>query len=260
MFSPATGKLTYPQPEDLAIAVSKDAILFPLKEHEIYRDTTAFDIGIYNGKRLVCLNLPSLEHGTPLRTFFTEAEPEIAHIAAFATHLVRWRATYKHCPSCGKPLKEHDFERCLRCEACDANFYPVISPAIIVSVFKEGKILLAHNTGFPAGRHSLIAGFVDPGEGLEAAVHREVMEEVGISIKNLRYLESRPWPFPNSLMAAFTAEWESGELKPDGVEIERAAWYGPNGELPDLPPKGYMARKIIDEWLAADKLQRKGVQ
>ncbi len=232
------------------IAVCKDKILFPLKYHEIYRDATAFDIGIYNGKRLVCLNLPDLEHGIPLRTFFAEEEPEIAHIAAFASHLVWWRATYKHCPTCGSPLKEHDFERSLHCEICKADFYPVISPAIIVSVLKEGKILLAHNTGFPSGRYSLIAGFVEPGESLESAVHREVAEEVGLRIKNLRYLESKPWPFPNSLMAAFTAQWESGELKPDGIEIERAAWYAPSDELPDLPPKGSVARKIIDEWLA----------
>jgi len=252
MFSPSTGKLTYPLSKDFVIAICKDKILFPLEDRETYRDTIAFDIGIYNGKRLVCLNLPNLENGIPLRTFFMEAEQEITHIAVLASHLVWWRTTYKYCPSCGKPLKEHDFERCLRCEACDENFYPIISPAIIVSVFKEGKILLAHNTGFPPGRHSLIAGFVEAGENLETAVHREVMEETGICIKNLRYLRSQPWPFPNSLMTAFTAEWESGELKPDGIEIERAAWYAPNDELPDLPPKGSVARKIIDEWLAAN--------
>ncbi|MDR1813137.1 MAG: NAD(+) diphosphatase [Candidatus Fibromonas sp.] len=248
----ATGKLTHPQPEDFVIAVCKDKILFPLKDHEIYKDATAFDIGIYNGKRLVCLNLPNMEQGIPLRSFFAEAEPEVAHIAAFASHLLWWRATYRHCPTCGKPLKEHDFERCLHCEACGASFYPVISPAIIVSVLKEGKILLAHNTAFLSGRYSLIAGFVEPGESLEAAVHREVLEEVGLSIKNLRYLRSAPWPFPNSLMAAFTAEWESGEIKPDGIEIEQAAWYAPSDGLPDLPPKGSVARKVIDEWLAAN--------
>ena len=248
MFSPSTGKLTHPQPNDFVIAICKDKILFPLKNHEAYRDTTAFDIGTYNGKRLVCLSLQSLENGISLRIFFSDAEPEIAYIATFASHLVWWRVTYRHCPSCGKPLKEHGFERCLRCEVCEENFYPIISPAIIVSVFKGDKILLARNTGFPPGRHSLIAGFVEVGESLETAVHREVMEEVGIRIKNLRYLESHPWPFPNSLMMAFTAEWENGDIKPDGVEIERAAWYAPNSELPELPPKGSVARKIIDKW------------
>ncbi len=246
----STGKFTELLPDDFVIAVCKDKILFPLKNHEIYKGATAFDIGIHNEKRIVCMNLPNLEDGVPLRSFFAEAEPEIARIVAYASHLVWWRTLYKHCPSCGKLLKEHESERCLRCEECNENFYPVISPAVIVSVFKEGKILLAHNTNFPPGRCSLIAGFVEPGESLEEAVHREVMEEVGISIKNLRYLESNPWPFPNSLMAAFAAEWESGNLKPDGIEIERAAWYAPNDELPDLPPKGSVARKIIEEWLS----------
>jgi len=249
MFSPSAGKLTEPLNSDFVIAVCKDKISFPVKNSEIYRSATAFDIGVYNEKRLVCLSLPHLEEAFPLRAFLAETEPEIAGIAAFASHFVWWRSIYKHCPCCGKPLKEHEFERCLRCEECNENFYPVISPAIIVSVFKEGKILLAHNKNFPPKRASLIAGFVEPGESLETAVHREVMEEVGIRIKNLRYLESNPWPFPNSLMAAFTAEWESGKLKPDGFEIEQAGWYEPNDELPDLPPKGSVARKIIDRWL-----------
>jgi len=249
MFSPSTGKCTSLLDSDLVIATGKGNAEFPLKDIEKYKDTTVLDIGIYNGKRLVCLNLPDLEGGVPLRTFFTEAEPEIAHIAILAAHLSWWKALYKHCPKCGKPLKEHNSERCMTCEACEENFYPVISPAIIVLITKENRILLAHNAKFPPKRHSLLAGFVEPGESLEAAVHREVMEETGIRIKNLRYLESQPWPFPNSLMAAFAAEWESGELKPDGVEIEGAAWYANSDELPDLPPRGSIARKLIDSWI-----------
>jgi len=231
---------------DIVIAVGKGTALFPFKDIEKYKDTTVLDLGIYNGKRLVCLNLPDLEGGTPLRNFFAESEPEVAHIMAMAAHISWWKALYKHCPSCGEPLKEHHSEPCLTCTSCEENFYPVISPAIIVLITKEGKILLAHNAKFPPNRHSLLAGFVEPGESLESAVHREVMEEVGIRIKNLRYLESQPWPFPNSLMVAFAAEWESGDLKPDGIEIEQAAWYAKDGELPDLPPKGSVARRVID--------------
>jgi NAD+ diphosphatase len=249
MFSPSTGKCTSLLESDIVIATCKGNAEFPLKDIAKYKDTTVLDIGTYNGKRLVCLNLPDLEGGVPLRAFFTEAEPEIAHIAILAAHLSWWKALYKHCPKCGKPLKEHYSERCMTCDACEENFYPVISPAIIVLITKENRILLAHNTKFPPKRHSLLAGFVEPGESLETAVHREVMEETGIRIKNLRYLESQPWPFPNSLMAAFAAEWESGELKPDGVEIEGAAWYASSDELPDLPPKGGVARKLIDNWI-----------
>jgi NAD+ diphosphatase len=250
MFSPSIGKYTSLLSSDIVIAVGKGTMLFPLKDIEKYKDTTVLDIGIYNEKRLVCLNLPDLEGGIALRTFFAEAEPEIAHIATLAAHLTWWKAVYKHCPSCGEPLKEHDFERCMSCQTCNENFYPVISPAIIVLITKENKVLLARNAKFPPKRHSLLAGFVEPGESLEAAVHREVMEETGIRIKNLRYLESGPWPFPSSLMVAFAAEWESGELKPDGIEIEQASWYAPNDSLPDLPPKGTIARRVIDKWIA----------
>jgi len=249
MFSPSIGKYTSLLDSDIVIAIGNDKVLFPFKDIEKYKDTTVLDLGIYNGKRLVCLNLPDLEGGVALRTFFAESEPEAAHIAAMAAHLSWWKALYKHCPSCGRPLKEHNSELCLACPSCEANFYPVISPAVIVLITKENKILLAHNAKFPPNRHSLLAGFVEAGETLESAVHREVMEEVGISIKNLRYLESQPWPFPNSLMVAFAAEWESGYLKPDGIEIERAAWYAKDDELPDLPPKGSVARRVIDWWL-----------
>jgi len=249
MFSPSIGKCTLLSDSDIVIAIGKNNVLFPFKDVEKYKDTTVLDLGIYNGKRLVCLNLPDLEGGTHLRTFFAEAEPEAAHIAAMAAHISWWKALYKHCPGCGKPLKEHNYEPCLSCPSCEENFYPIISPAIIVLITKEDKILLAHNTKFPPNRHSLLAGFVEPGESLESAVHREVMEEVRIRIKNLRYLESQPWPFPNSLMMAFAAEWENGDLKPDGIEIERAAWYAKDEELPDLPPEGSIARRVIDKWL-----------
>ena len=256
MFSPFIGKFTSLLDSDIVIAIGKGTVKFPLKDIEKYKDTTVLDIGIYNGKRLVCLNLPDLEGGMALRTFFAEVEPEIAHIAALAAHLSWWRTLYKYCPSCGKPLKEHNFESCMTCGDCKENFYPVISPAIIVLITKENKILLAHNAKFPPKRYSLLAGFVEPGESLEAAVHREVMEEIGIRIKNLRYLESQPWPFPNSLMVAYAAEWESGELKPDGIEIEGASWYAHSDELPDLPPKGGVARKIIEKWI---KERRKAI-
>jgi len=252
MFSPSIGKYASLLDSDIVIAIGKDTVLFPFKAIEKYKDTTVLDLGIYNGKRLVCLNLPDLEGGVHLRTFFAESGHEAAHIAAMAAHLSWWKALYKHCPSCGRPLKEHNSERCLACPSCEAQFYPVISPAIIVLITKENKILLARNIKFPPNRHSLLAGFVEAGETLESAVHREVMEEVGIKIKNLRYLESQPWPFPNSLMIAFSAEWESGDLKPDGVEIERAAWYAKEDELPDLPPMGSVARRVIDGWLTND--------
>ena len=112
---------------------------------------------------------------------------------------------------------------------------------------KEDKILLAHNRNFTSGVYSLIAGFVESGETLEQAVAREILEETGIRVKNIRYYSSQPWPFPNSLMLGFIAEYDSGELNPDGLELESAGWYTVD-DLPLLPEHGSIARKIIEDF------------
>jgi NAD+ diphosphatase len=114
--------------------------------------------------------------------------------------------------------------------------YPRLSPAIIVAVVRGEQILLAHSPRFPEDFYSVLAGFVEPGETLEDCVRREVFEEVGISVKNIRYFGSQPWPFPDSLMLGFTAEYADGEIKEDGVEISHADWFSPD-RLPQLPPK-----------------------
>jgi NAD+ diphosphatase len=127
--------------------------------------------------------------------------------------------------------------------------FPRIAPAVIVIIInEEGQALLAHNRNFAAGIYSLIAGFTEAGESLEDTVRREAREEVGIAVKDVRYVASQPWPFPNSLMLGFAARLESGSVKPDGVEIEDARWYGRDA-LPDLPGNGSVARYLINQWL-----------
>ena len=123
-----------------------------------------------------------------------------------------------------------------------------VCPAIIVGITKGDKILLANNKNFPKGLHSVIAGFVDVNETLEECVKREILEEVNIKVKNIKYFDSQPWPYPNSLMIGFTAEYESGEIKVDGEEIIHADWYNKD-ELPMLPEKTTIARRIIDSIL-----------
>jgi NAD+ diphosphatase len=123
--------------------------------------------------------------------------------------------------------------------------YPPVSPAIMILVTHEGKLLLARKPAFPSGRFSALAGFVEPGETLEDTVIRETREEVGVEVKNIRYFGSQPWPFPHSLMIAFTAEYAGGELRPDGVEIEETRWFEPS-ELPKLPPSISISRRLID--------------
>jgi NAD+ diphosphatase len=171
--------------------------------------------------------------------------------------LLNWLEGARFCGACGTELVDaaEVANEDLRgsggrvCPACGRPHFPRISPAVIVLVRNEGKALLAHNVRFPAGRFGLLAGFVDAGETLEEAAVREVREEAGIEIRNLRYARSQPWPFPDSLMLAFTADWKSGEARPDGVEIAELRWCGPD-ELPAIPPPGSVARSLIDEFVS----------
>jgi NAD+ diphosphatase len=176
--------------------------------------------------------------------------PALAHAVACALGLDWWRSRTRFCGSCGAPTEESATERAMRCPKCGTLFYPTANPAVIVAVTRGDSLLLAHNHNFRPGLFSLIAGFVDPGETLEAAVVREVREEVGIEICNVRYVRSQPWPFPNSLMAGFCADYRSGELAPDGVEIESAGWFTKDN-LPTIPNPGTVARKLIDGWARA---------
>ena len=137
------------------------------------------------------------------------------------------------------------------CAKCGCIIYPQISPAIIILIQKENKILLAHNTRFPNNMFSLIAGFVNVGENLEECIIREVKEEVGIKVKNIRYIDSQPWPFPRSLMLGFMADWKSGEINCDGEEIDEAKWFSIE-DLSSLmlPSSVSIARKIIDMYIS----------
>lgn len=164
--------------------------------------------------------------------------------------LAYWRRNRHFCGRCGSELEDLVEECARRCPSCGTVFYPTLSPAVIVAVTSEdGRLLLAHNRKFRDGMYSLIAGFVEPGETMEEAVRREVAEEVGLSVRNIRYFGSQSWPYPNSLMAGFTAEYAGGEVHPDGVEISDAGFFTPES-APELPSPGSIARTMIDHWIA----------
>ena len=191
----------------------------------------------------------------PVRQFIGSASQTTADFVLRARAYAHWSFVSRFCSFCGKPLSDgrgRDFDGARVCGACGRAFFPRISPAIIVLVGRGDEMLLAHNAKFPTGRHGLIAGFVEPGETLEETVHREVMEEAGIRISEPRYLKSQPWPFPDSLMIAFEAEYLSGEARPDGVEIDHLGWFSPLS-LPDIPPSGSVARFLIDRFIASRK-------
>ena len=148
------------------------------------------------------------------------------YLMATKAVLVRdWYMSHQFCGHCGTPTQLDEKDMMLKCPSCGQNHYPRIAPAIIVAIRKGDELLMAKHSYHDNIRFALIAGFVEPGESIEEAVHREVMEEVGIKIKNLKYMKSQSWPFPNSLMLAFTAEYESGDIKVDGDEILKAQWF-----------------------------------
>jgi NAD+ diphosphatase len=184
-----------------------------------------------------------------LRDVLPRMDDDAGFLAGRALQILNWERNNRFCGRCGDRMAPRQDERAMRCPSCGFLQYPRLSPAVIVSVLRGDKLLLAHNNRFPKGRYSLLAGFVEPGETFEDCVEREIFEEVGIRVRNIRYLSSQPWPFPDSLMVGFTAEWEAGTLAPDGVEIADAQWFG-REDMPEIPGPHTIAGKIIRGWLA----------
>jgi len=190
----------------------------------------------------------------PFRSALAELPAEEASRAAKGLSLLNWHDVARYCGACGAALEDDAKEGwtngARRCSACGRVFYPRVSPAVIILVRRDDRILLAHNAAFPEGRFGLIAGFVEPGEGIEETARRELREETSLEVSSLRYVSSQPWPFPDSLMLAFEAEWAGGEATPDGVELTELRWCG-RDDLPAIPPPGSVARRLIDRWLEA---------
>ena len=180
-----------------------------------------------------------------IRPFFLgQPAPGMSALSS-AKETYHWLEKHKFCGNCGERLQPGHTERVLRCGSCGTCYYPKISPAVITAVLNGKEILLAHNKNFPDGLYSLIAGFVDPGETAEEAVAREILEETGIQIENIRYAGSQHWPFPDSLMLGFLADFKSGEIRPDNDEITDARWFTAEN-LPVLPGKGSIARRLLE--------------
>ena len=172
-----------------------------------------------------------------------------------AVHLLEWEEKTRYCGRCGGEMGPSKEMNARECAGCGMLIFPRISPAVIVLVERDGQVLLARSTRFTADFYSVLAGFVEPGETLEDTVHREIREEVGIKVRNVRYFGSQPWPFPDSLMIGFTAEYASGEIRIDKTEIAEAGWFYPD-KLPTIPGKISIARKLID-WFVETRLQEK---
>ncbi len=187
--------------------------------------------------------------GLSLRSLLGQVEPQVFYLAGRAYQLLEWERNHRFCGVCGTETRLHDDDRARVCPKCQHAAYPRLSPSMIVLVWRGDEVLLARNAAWPNGFFSTLAGFVEPGESLEQTVHREVKEEVGVKVANLEYKGSQSWPFPNSLMLGFHAEYESGEIVCQDEEIAEAHWYKWDS-LPSIPPKWAISRWLIDEFVA----------
>jgi NAD+ diphosphatase len=183
-----------------------------------------------------------------LRALMPAFSEELFALAGRALQIIHWDKNHHFCGRCGTTMQPREHERAKRCPACGLVNYPRIAPAIIVLITRGQQLLFSRAPHFKPGMYSVQAGFVEVGETLEETVRREIREEVGLEIKNIRYFGSQPWPFPNSLMIAFTAEYAGGELKVNHAELEDAGWYHADN-LPPLPLPKSIARRMIESFL-----------
>ena len=183
-----------------------------------------------------------------LRSLIGKTNHRLFSLAGRAAQILDWYRSHQFCGKCGEKTVNHPADRAMVCESCSIHSYPRLSPSIITLVHDNNRVLLARNHNFPTKMYSTLAGFVEPGESIEETVHREVFEEVGVKVKNLEYLGSQPWPFPNSLMLGFLAEYDSGDIVMQEEEIADAQWFACD-DLPMIPGKVAISRWIIDTYL-----------
>ncbi len=189
-----------------------------------------------------------------LRSLVGRVDDEIFNLWGKASQVLNWQKNHRFCGSCGGKTVDHETEQAKVCPACSLTWYPRISPCIIVLITRGEEMLLARSPRFTEGMYSTLAGFVEPGESVESTLRREITEEVAIHIKNIRYFGSQPWPFPGQLMLGFFAEYASGEIRIDGVEICDAGWYH-FADLPMIPNEGTIAGRMIRHHLRTLKMQ-----
>ena len=186
-----------------------------------------------------------------LRLELERSSDDRYQMLARAQQLLSWRINHQYCGRCCGDMCVGDTEMVLKCTRCSHHVYPRISPCIITLIEDGNRILLAHNAKFTPNRFSTLAGFIDAGETAEQAVKREVKEEVGVDVGHIRYFTSQAWPFPDSFMLGFFAEYQGGEIVPDGYEILEGRWFTSDDLFKvELPPRFAISRQLIDDWVS----------
>jgi NAD+ diphosphatase len=181
-----------------------------------------------------------------LRSLFGAMDDLQLGVAGRAAQITEWARTHRFCGACGRATERAPGERSFKCPACGHVAYPRISPAMMVLIRKGDAVLLAMHVASPAKRFTPLAGFLEAGESIEEAVHREVFEEVGLRVHNLRYFGSQSWPFPHSLMIAFVADYLDGDIRVDHDEIAEARWFGPGDQWPERVPHVSISSVLVD--------------
>jgi NAD+ diphosphatase len=253
-------------PRARAVLMSDEGVL--LEDGHLVLDPPGADavlLGLHGETPLFADHIGAAEpergHAAGLREAATELPPEEAALAGYAGSLLAWHRRHRFCANCGAPTEPREGGHERVCPACGAHHFPRTDPVVIVRVTDGADgLLLGRQARWPEGRFSLLAGFVEPGETLEEAVRREVLEESGVRLDSVEYIASQPWPFPSSLMLGFSALAERGDPRPDDDELAEVRWFereeiqrAARGEGPLLLAPPYaIARRLIDAWLAGD--------
>ena len=251
--------------EDAWYFLSVDGQMVCAAEHGVPRPVSRDDLrwmdmdlgdehflGIYRGRSCFALEgKGQILEGYAADNLFSwlgRVEPPLFYLAGRAQQVIDWHNSHRFCGRCGTATADHDADRAKVCPECSLVCYPRIAPSIIVLGTREDEMLLARNANWPNGMFSTLAGFVEVGESIEQTVHREVAEEVGIQLGGLRYLGSQSWPFPNSLMLGFHAEYAGGDIVCQQSEIAEARWFKVD-DLPNIPPATAISRWLIDDFI-----------
>jgi NAD+ diphosphatase len=240
------GKLLLPEDDSALLQPLPDRGWQPYAEVRHY-------LGRLDGLDCWALRLGQVPEGwrpASLRAAMMGLPQALAGVAGRAAQVLDWDRTHRFCGACGTPTEHQTGERARKCPACGHTAYPRISPAMMALVWRPGQVLLARAPHFVNQMYSALAGFVEAGKSIEDCIRREVAEEVGVQVDELRYYGSQSWPFPNSLMIAFTARWTGGDIVPQEGEIADAQWFDIDA-LPNIPPRFSISGHLIRDTVAA---------
>lgn len=251
--------------DQLLLEKQKDAFTVPYGQSSPIappQGTTVHEVTTLNGRpcKAFAIEQPIEENSvytlTGLRAAYDSIPLEQYQAAGKAFEILHWDRNSRYCPACGTRMEQREAIM-KKCPTCANEMYPAISTAIIVLIRKEDSILLVRARNFKGTFHGLVAGFLETGETLEECVHREVREETGLEVKNITYFDNQPWPYPSGLMVGFVADYAGGEIKLQQEELSEAAFYT-RDNLPEIPRKLSLARKLIDSWLVLPGASRTG--